>query len=165
MNLEPDGYKPPALPLRYVPVWCRPRESNPLESPWITDLQSVSPPERITAACWSFPRDSDPQSAAYKAAALPFGQRSNLEYSFVRESIQRTPGVAGWACGTRTKTRTPISGLEDRCTVRLCYASILVVPAGIEPAKPASLAPYICQFCYGTMLVSCVGFEPGALRV
>ena len=44
LNLEPDGYKPPALPLRYVPVWCRPRESNPLESPWITDLQSVSPP-------------------------------------------------------------------------------------------------------------------------
>lgn len=31
LNLEPDGYKPPALPLRYVPYWCRPKESNPLE--------------------------------------------------------------------------------------------------------------------------------------
>ena len=97
--------------------------------------------------------------APFRHLRLLSGRRP-APFKSAREVLLPAPGRLLQVGGTRTKTRTPISGLEDRCTVRLCYASILVVPAGIEPAKPASLAPYICQFCYGTMLVSCVGFEP-----
>ena len=37
--------------------------------------------------------------------------------------------------------------------------------AGLEPAKPASLAQYLCQFGYTDMLVTLGGFEPCEYRI
>lgn len=103
-------------------------------------------------------------------------------------------GCINQTFGTPTTTRTLIAGLEDRCTFLLCYRSMLVSEAGVEPAKPASLAQYLCQFGYTDInniwspergsnpqdthfkyasyaiptprdLVSPPGFEPGKRRV
>ena len=42
----------------------------------------------------------------------------------------------------------------------MCYRSVLVSEAGVEPAKPAFLAQYLCQFGYTDILVTLGGFEP-----
>ena len=67
--------------------------------------------------------------------------------------------------GCRAESRTRISGLM-RPVWKPILPAVLVSEAGVEPAKPASLAQYLCQFGYtdkysGTFsLVSRAGIEP-----
>lgn len=95
------------------------------------------------------------------------------------------------ADGTPTATWTLIPGLEDRCTIRLCYRSMLVRQPGFEPGmsrglnppympfyykriwylrwesnpqKTRILSPSHMPFCYEGMLVSPTGFEPAMYR-
>ena len=41
----------------------------------------------------------------------------------------------------------------------------MVSEAGVEPAKPASLVQYLCQFGYTDKLVDVTGFEPATFRL
>lgn len=62
--------------------------------------------------------------------------------------------------GTRTKTRTPIRDLEDRCTVRLCYASVFGAPARIRTGSDTGLKPAVYAVLLQARLVPPVGVEP-----
>lgn len=63
--------------------------------------------------------------------------------------------------GTRTKTRTPIRGLEDRCTVRLCYASVWCASRDSNPEMSRGLNPPHLPFLpQAHILVPPVGVEP-----
>ena len=56
-------------------------------------------------------------------------------------------GCINQTYGTPAASRTLMPALEERCTIQLCYRSVVSV-AGVEPAKPASLVQYLCQFGY-----------------
>lgn len=67
--------------------------------------------------------------------------------------------------GTRTKTRTPIRDLEDRCTVRLCYASVSGAPARLRTGSDTGLKPAVYAVLLQARLVSLRGLEPPTLRI